>query len=132
MGHQNAALLSKLACLSAERRRDVLIFIFFLSSILLSLSPPSPTRESTKENRDGVKPELAGIPIRQKTSWDPAKMGDFLKGVLKIKNHLRVEAHGEGMNWHQKAESLSENSVPIESSETVGCGFRERRDVDRS
>ena len=119
-------------CGAEERRLDIHLLSFLHSSLSLSLSPPSLTRESTKEKRYVVKPELVGIPIRQKTSWDPAKMGDFLKGVLKIKNHLRVEAHGEGMNWHQKAESLSENSAPIESSETVGCGFRERRDVDRS
>ena len=79
MGHQNAALLSKLACLSAGPRLDI-----HLPFLHPSISLRVLTRDPTKENKDGVKPELAGIPIQQKRSQHPVEKDDFLKRVHKI------------------------------------------------
>ena len=67
----------------------------FLSSTLpsLPLSPTSesdPGREPTKENKDGVKPELAGIPIQQKRSEHPVKKDDFLK---RFQDRCRIERY---------------------------------------
>ena len=92
MGHQNAALLSKLACLSAERRLDIhlrLSLSLHPSSCLAAAAVHSGGSQQRKI-RDGVKPELAGIPIQQNgLGVRPPKKDLFLESLIKLKYHRR-------------------------------------------
>ena len=90
MGHQNAALLSKLACLSAERRLDIHLRLSLHTSIYLAPAASLPTRVEANKGkiRDGVKPELTGIPIQQKgLGVHPPKKDLFLESLIKLKYH---------------------------------------------
>ena len=93
MGHQNAALLSKLACLSAERRLDIHLRLSLSPSFLLPRSrrrTADPSGSQQRKIRDGVKPELAGIPIQQKgLGVHPPKKDLFLESLIKLKDHRR-------------------------------------------
>ena len=92
MRHQNAALLSKLACLSAERRLDIHLRLSLHTSIYLAPAASLPTRVEANKGkiRDGVKPELTGIPIQQKgLGVHPPKKDLFLESLIKLKYHRR-------------------------------------------
>ena len=91
MGHQNAALLSKLACLSAERRLDIhLRLSLHPSSCLAAAATVDPGGSQQRKIRDGVKPELAGIPIQQKGLGVHLPKKDlFLESLIKLEDHRR-------------------------------------------
>ena len=90
MGHQNAALLSKLACLSAERRLDIHLRLSLHPSSCLAAATDDSGGSQQRKIRDGVKPELTGIPIQQKGLGVHLPKKDlFLESLIKLKYHRR-------------------------------------------